>query len=62
MIIKNIGLLVGIQPKGVLRLEGAAQGETGVLENAWLEIEEGRIADFGEMADLVGHDDRNNWI
>ena len=47
MIIKNIGKLVGIQPEGVLRLEGAAQGETGVLENAWLAIEDGRIADFG---------------
>ncbi len=55
-LIYNIGSLVGIQPEGVLRLEGPAQGETGVLENAWLSIENGRIADFGEMADLVGHD------
>ena len=38
---------MGIQPEGVLRLEGAAQGETGMLENAWLAIEDGRIADFG---------------
>ena len=58
-LIYNIGRLVGIQPEGVLRLEGAAQGETGVLENAWLSIEDGRIADFGEMADLVGHDGKN---
>jgi len=57
MIIKNIGLLVGIQPEGVLRVEGEAQGKTGVLENAWLRIEDGRIVDFGEMADQVGHDD-----
>lgn len=55
-LIKNIGLLAGIQPEGVLRLEGAAQGETGVLEDAWLAIEDGRIAGFGKMADLVGHD------
>ena len=55
-LIYNIGSLVGIQPEGVLRLEGHAQGKTGVLENAWLSIEDGRIADFGEMADLVGHD------
>ncbi len=47
MIIKNIGLLVGIQPEGVLRVEGEAQGQTGVLENAWLAIEDGRIVDFG---------------
>ena len=47
MIIKNIGLLAGIQPEGVLRVEGEAQGQTGVLENAWLAIEDGRIVDFG---------------
>ena len=58
-LIYNIGSLVGIQPEGVLRLEGPAQGKTGVLKNAWLSIEDGRIADFGEMADLVGHDGKN---
>ena len=47
MLIYNIGKLVGIQPEGVLRVEGAAQGETGILENAWLRIEDGRIAAFG---------------
>jgi len=56
-LIYNIGRLVGIQPEGVLRVEGAAQGQTGILENAWLRIEDGRIAAFGEMADLVGHDE-----
>ena len=55
-IIYNIGLLVGIQPEGVLRVKGAAQGQTGMLRDAWLAIENGRIADFGKMADLVGHD------
>ena len=47
MIIKNIGLLVGIVPAGVLRKEGAAMAETGILHDAWLRIENGRIADFG---------------
>ena len=47
MIIYNIGLLVGIVPEGVLRKEGKEQGETGILENAWLRIEDGRIAGFG---------------
>lgn len=50
MIIKNIGRLVGIVPQGVLRKEGPAQGETGTLENAWLRVEDGRIAAFGPMA------------
>ena len=47
MIIKNIGLLVGIQPEGVLRVEGEEQGKTGMLRDAWLAIEDGRIVDFG---------------
>jgi len=50
MIIKNIGQLVGIVPEGVLRKQGAAQGQVEVLENAWLEIRGGRIAGFGPMA------------
>ena len=54
MIIKNIGQLVGIQPEGVLRVEGAAQGRTGILENAWLRIEDGIIVDFGEMSSFAG--------
>ena len=49
-LIYNIGKLVGIQPEGVLRVEGEAQGQTGVLENAWLRIEDGRIAGFGPMS------------
>ena len=49
MIIKNIGVLAGIQPEGVLRLEGAEQGRTVTLKNAWLSIADGRITGFGEM-------------
>ena len=56
MIIKNIGELVGIVPEGVLRKQGAEMAETGVLKDAWLAIEDGRIKAFGQMADQVGHD------
>ena len=49
MIIKNIGLLVGIVPAGVLRKEGAAMDETGMLRDAWLQIDNGRITDFGTI-------------
>ena len=56
MIIKNIGELVGIVPEGVLRKQGAEMAETGVLKDAWIAIEDGKIAGFGKMADLVGHD------
>ena len=51
MFIKNIGLLAGIVPDGVLRKEGAAMDETGMLRDAWLRIEKGRIADFGPRVD-----------
>ena len=49
-LIKNIGLLVGIAPEGVLKKAGKEMAETGTLENAWLLIEDGVIAGFGEMS------------
>ena len=49
-LIYNIGILAGIVPEGVLRKEGASQGETGIMENAWLRIQDGRIAEFGPMS------------
>ena len=58
MIIKNIGELVGIVPEGVVRKQGAEMAEIGVLKDAWLAIEDGKIAGVGKMADLVGHDDK----
>ena len=53
ILIKNIGELVGIVPAGVLRKQGAEMAETGVLKDAWLAIEDGKIAGFGKMADLT---------
>ena len=55
-LIYNIGLLVGIQPEGVLRLEGADMSHTGMLENAWLRIEDGRIVDYGTSPLIPGED------
>ena len=51
MIIRNIGELVGIVPAGVARKCGAEMSRTGVLRDAWLRIEDGRIAGFGPTAD-----------
>ena len=51
MIITNIGELVGIVPEGVLRKQGAEMAETGVLKDAWLAVEDGKIQAFGQMAD-----------
>lgn len=52
-LIKNIGQIAGIVEEGILRKEGAAMSETGTLDNAWLLIDNERIADFGQMDDLL---------
>ena len=46
-IIRNISSLVGIVPEGVLRKQGPEMSETGILDDAWLLAEDGRIAAFG---------------
>lgn len=48
-LIKNIWQIAGIVGEGILRKEGAAMSETGTLDNAWLLIDNERIADFGPM-------------
>ena len=47
--IKNIREIVGIIPEGVLRKQGAEMDDTGTLSNAYLLMEDDRIADFGPM-------------
>ena len=46
-IIYNIGTLAGILPEGVNKLEGAQMSHVECIENAYLEIEDGIITDFG---------------
>ena len=62
MIITNIGQLVGIEPEGVLYKKGAEMASTGILKNAWLRIEDGRIADFGPMSAYVGSDESGSGM
>lgn len=53
-LVKNIGILAGILEDGSLRKEGAAMDAVGTLENAYLTIEDGKIAGYGlseEMPD-----------
>ena len=54
LLIHNIGELVGIVPEGVLRKQGAEMDRTGILHDAWIAVEEGRIVDFGEGAAPAG--------
>lgn len=51
-IIKNIAEIVGIVDPGVLRKSGTEMNETGTLRNAFILIEDERIAKFGLMTEL----------
>lgn len=50
-LIRNIGQIAGIVEAGVMRKEGVSMSEIGTLENAWLLIEDDKIACFGPMSD-----------
>ena len=51
-LIHNIGMLAGIHPVETRRLQGSEMGEMGVIDDAWLLIDDDRIASFGNMKDL----------
>ncbi len=46
-LIKNIGMLVGILPAGVLRKAGKEMNEISTLENAWLLLDDQTIDSYG---------------
>ena len=50
--IKNIREIVGIVPEGVLRKQGTEMNETGILHDAWLLMDDDRIAAFGPMNEM----------
>ena len=51
-LIYNIATLGGIDRKGRLRLQGREMAQFETLDNAYLLIKDGRIADFGSMESL----------
>ena len=51
-LIYNIATLGGIDRKGRLRLQGSEMVQFETLDNAYLLIKDGRIADFGSMESL----------
>ena len=53
-LIKNIRQIAGITGEGVLRKTGAEMSETGTLDNAWILIDNDRIAGFGTMENIPG--------
>lgn len=48
----DIKEIVGVQPSGVLRLQGAEMASTGTVRNAWLTVEDGLISAFGPIDTL----------
>jgi len=52
-VIYNIGTLAGILPADVRKLEGAQMNHVECIENAYLVIEDGIIAEFGKMSESV---------
>lgn len=50
-LIRNIGQIAGITGPGELRKEGTAMSQAGTLDNAWILIDNDRIAGFGVMSD-----------
>ena len=52
LLVTNIAAIAGIQPAGRHRLAGAEMDRLETLADAWLLVEEGRIADFGPMSAL----------
>lgn len=53
LLVKNIATLAGIDRQGLLRRQGQQMRELNVINNAYLLVEDGVIADFGSEADLV---------
>lgn len=47
LLIKNIGLLAGIEREGKECMRGDEMSQMEVLRDAWLLVKDGRIADFG---------------
>lgn len=54
LLIKNIKGLVGAREEAPGILKGKSLSDLPVIENAWLAVEDGVIADFGEMKDWGG--------
>lgn len=53
MLIKNISLLAGLNPDGLLRRRGAEMADLPQIADAWLRIDsDGRVDAFGPMAEL----------
>lgn len=54
LLLKNIKTLVSVYDQAPLKLSGTEMNKLPCLDNAWLAVDNGLIADFGSMADFPG--------
>jgi imidazolonepropionase len=54
LLLKNIKTLVQVRESGVDRISGSEMKVLPCIDNAWLAIDNGVIADFGSMDDFPG--------
>lgn len=54
LLIKNIKSLVQVREPNILKVSGAKMKELPCIENAWLAVDNGIIADYGPMSDFPG--------
>ena len=52
VLIENIGILAGIDSHGKQRLCGKEMQSLGILNDAWLLVEDGRFAAWGTRAEM----------
>lgn len=57
LLIKNIKTLVQVREAGILKVSGAEMKELPCIDNAWMAVDNGLIADFGPMEDFPGIED-----
>jgi imidazolonepropionase len=57
LLIKNIKSLVQVREQGILKVSGADMKHLPCIENAWMAVDKGIIADFGSMDDFPGIED-----
>lgn len=57
LLVKNIRCLAGVEYSPKPRLQGKEMAEVGTIDNAWLLVEDGRFAGFGNEADGMPHPD-----
>lgn len=57
LLIKNIKSLVQVRDESVLKVSGVEMKVLPCLENAWMAVDNGLIADYGSMDDFPGIED-----